>query len=319
VRVVLLRGGRSSEREVGLASVRTVEAGLVEAGHEVVAIDIDCAGRWRQGSTEVAITPGCGLAGADVVFPYLPGPRGEDGTVQALLELADVPYVGAGVLSSAVCMHKPTFKARLAAAKVPQPEYVVVHEHEHCPDLDHLVYPVFVKPASLGSSIGVSKVRIRAELADALRRAFEYGPVAIAEPAVRGVEVECAVIGNRRPRALPPGEVVSAADWCSYEIKYGGGCDLLVPARLTRNTLERIRQLATEVFNLVQCANMARVDFFVADREVLVNEVNTMPGLGWESSFTKLLAAAGIGYVQMLNAILDLAIERYRGRPAWTG
>jgi D-alanine-D-alanine ligase len=313
VRVAVLAGGRSSEHEVSLASAAAVRDGLVEAGHDPVWIEIARDGRWLVDGGELTLSPGGGLLGADVAFPVLHGPFGEDGTVQGLLELLDVPYVGAGVLASALCMDKVTFKDLMAQAGVPQVGYVALRDGESPEAAAPLGLPVFVKPARLGSSVGISKATTESELADALRVAWEHDPLAIVEAMAVGLEIECSVIGNGDPQASQPGEIAIDADWYDYEAKYQpGGMELIVPARIADDTRERVRALAREVFLRAGCTGLARVDFFVTDDgEVLVNELNTMPGFTPTSVFGKLWEESGLPYPQLLDRLLGLAVERF--------
>jgi D-alanine-D-alanine ligase len=318
VRVAVLAGGRSSEHEISLASAEAVREGLAAAGHELLAIEISREGRWSHDGRPVAIEPASGLLGADVVFPVLHGPFGEDGTVQGLLEVADVPYVGAGVLASAVCMDKVTFKELMAWARIPQVDHLAVREGASAPDLERLGLPVFVKPSRLGSSVGISKVSTPEELDSALASAFEHDPLVLVEAMAHGLEVECSVIGNDEPLASEPGEIVIEADWYDYEAKYTpGGMELVVPARVPGEVRERVQELARQVFLLVGCSGMARVDFFVEDGgRVLVNELNTIPGFTQTSVFAKLFEASGIPYPELLDRLVRLALERYESERA---
>ena len=307
----MLAGGRSGEHEISLASGAAVRDGLEAAGHEVVAVEIDREGRWALDGRPVTIEPGAGLLEADVVFPALHGPFGEDGTVQGLLEVARVPYVGAGVLCAALCMDKVLFKDLIGHAGLPQVDYAAVRRGERVPELGHLGLPVFVKPVRLGSSVGISKARSAEELAAALTSAFEHDSVAIVEAMSPGMEVECAVLGNAIPDASTPGEIVIDADWYDYEAKYTpGAMELRVPARLEPPVLERVRELAVEVFERVDCAGLARVDFFVEEgKRVLVNELNTMPGFTATSVYPKLLEASGVSFVELIDRLVTLALE----------
>jgi D-alanine-D-alanine ligase len=313
VRVAVLAGGRSSEHEVSLASAAAVRDGLLEGGHEPLWVEIARDGRWRHEGTDPLLAPGGGLLGADVVFPVLHGPFGEDGTVQGLLELLDVPYVGAGVLASALCMDKVTFKDVMAQAGVPQVGYVALRDGESPDAAASLGLPVFVKPARLGSSVGISKASTSEELAEALRVAWEHDPLAIVEAMATGLEVECSVIGNGDPQASMPGEISINSDWYDYEAKYlPGGMELIVPARIPDETRERVRTLAREVFLRAGCSGLARVDFFVGeDGDVLVNELNTMPGFTPTSVFGKLWQETGVPYPELLDRLLGLAVERF--------
>ena len=308
MRVAVLAGGRSSEHEVSLASAESVRAGLAEGGHEPVDVRIDRAGRWTSGGQALRLEPGNGLLGADVVFPALHGPFGEDGTVQGLLELLDVPYVGAGVLASSLSMDKALFKDLMAAHGVPQVDYAVVRDGAGPGSLGP---PVFVKPARLGSSVGISRAISEVELERGLALAFEHDPVVVVERMATGMEVECSVLGNREPEASTPGEIViRTGEWYDYEAKYtDGGMELVVPARTPH--LEEVRRLAMEVFKIVGCSGMARVDFFVTDEGVLVNELNTIPGFTATSVYAKLWEASGVPYPELLDRLLRLALERH--------
>jgi D-alanine-D-alanine ligase len=309
--VAVLGGGRSSEHEVSLASAEAVREGLAQAGHEPVDVRISREGRWTCDGRPVALEPSAGLLAADAVFPALHGPFGEDGTVQGLLELLDVPYVGAGVMASAVSMDKALFKDLMAAHGVPQVDYTVVRDGDE-PRLGFPL-PVFVKPARLGSSVGISKASSSLELRGALRSAFEHDPLVVVERMARGLEVECSVLGNRSPEASLPGEiVVKKGDWYDYESKYtDGGMELVVPARVPDEVREQVRRLAVRAFELVGCAGMARVDFFVEEDGVLVNELNTIPGFTSTSVYAKLFEASGLPYSQLLDRLVELAVERY--------
>ena len=313
MRVAVLAGGRSSEHEISLASAAAIRTGLGQAGHDPVAVEISSDGRWTADGEAVAIEPSGGVLGADVVFPALHGPFGEDGTVQGLLELADVPYVGAGVLASALCMDKVTFKDVMAHASIPQVAYRRARAGHDLRGLDALGLPVFVKPARLGSSVGISKAGTAAELEAALDEAWRHDPLAIVEALSQGMEVECSVIGNDDPIASEPGELVVNAEWYDYDAKYKpGGMELVVPARLDDAVRARVRELAVEVFKRVACAGLARVDFFVEDGgRVLVNELNTMPGFTETSVFPKLFEQSGLSFPDLLSRLVELALERH--------
>ena len=309
MRVAVLGGGRSSEHEVSLASAEAVRAGLVAGGHEPVDVRIARDGRWSRDGEGLALEPGGGLLGCEVAFPVLHGPFGEDGTVQGLLELLDVPYVGAGVAASALAMDKALFKDLMAAHGVPQVDYAVVRQGER----PSLGAPVFVKPARLGSSVGIAKAWSESEVDSALRGAFQHDPVVLVERFCDGIEVECSVLGHSDPVASTPGEIVlRAADWYDYEAKYAaGGMELLVPPRVPKQVRQEVRRLAVEVFRLVGCSGMARVDFFVEGEAVLVNELNTIPGFTSTSVYAKLFEASGVSYVELLDRLLGLALERH--------
>jgi D-alanine-D-alanine ligase len=338
--VAVLAGGRSSEHEVSLASADAVRAGLREAGHEVRWVQIERDGSWLCEGERLSLSPGAGLLGVDVVFPVLHGPFGEDGTVQGVLETLDAAYVGAGVAASALCMDKVLFKQLMAAAGVPQVDYVGVREErwrrapgDVLAELVELGLPVFVKPAHLGSSVGIVKVADGAGLGEALEQAFAHDPLAIVEAMAHGVEVECAVLGLPRaeqasdggringvhPAASPapatlasePGEIVFAGDWYDYETKYmAGEMELVIPARISTALSARVRELALEVFAYTGCEGLARVDFFVEEGLVLVNELNTMPGFTPTSVYARLVESSGIAYPELVDRLCRLALER---------
>ena len=333
-RVAVLGGGRSSEHEVSIASAASVAEGLREAGHDVVEIRVEKDGTWRWTSggaagDAVSVVPGQGIDGVDLVFPVLHGPFGEDGTVQGLLECLGVPYVGAGVLASALCMDKVVFKELMAQAGVPQVAYVAVRAGEFASDgpavlasVGALGLPVFVKPARLGSSVGISRVAAAEELEGALREAFRFDPLVIVEAAASGLEVECSVIGGGDgvddAVASEPGEIVltgaaaGGGGWYDYEAKYTpGGMELVVPARISAVARERVRALAVETFVRSGCSGLARVDFFVDGDHVLVNELNTMPGFTATSVFGALFAASGVPYPELLDRLVGIARARF--------
>jgi len=328
-RVAVLGGGRSSEHEVSLASAASVASGLEQAGHRVTRIEIGRDGVWRRDGVELSLTPGRGLDDADVVFPVLHGPFGEDGSVQGLLESLDVAYVGAGVKASAVCMDKVLFKELMACAGIPQVDYRAVTETRFgerpeavLAELAELGLPVFVKPARLGSSVGIARVAEAGSLRAALQVAFEHDPLAIVETAAPGVEVECSVLGNGSPVASQPGEILLAAGeqgWYDYDAKYTpGGMQLVVPARISDSAREQVRELAVEVFGLSSCTGLARVDFFVDGERVLVNELNTMPGFTETSVYGALFAASGVSFPELVDQLVGLALERHEDEHAHT-
>jgi D-alanine-D-alanine ligase len=326
VRAVVLAGGRSSEHEISLASGAAVREGLVAGGHDVLAIEIGRDGSWQLDGAPVALTPGAGLLDADVVYPILHGPYGEDGTVQGLLECLDVAYVGAGVLASAVCMDKVTFKDLMAQAGVPQVGYRAVEDARWRANPDavraevaELGLPVFVKPARLGSSVGIARVDAAEAVDDAIDDALAHDPRAIVEAAVRATEVECSVIGHTMaPETSQPGEIVTANEWYDYDAKYTpGGMELVLPPRISHAARDRVRALATRAFTLAGCSGMARADFFVDGEEALVNELNTMPGFTPTSVFGKLFEASGLPYVDLLDRLASIARERREANRAY--
>jgi D-alanine-D-alanine ligase len=313
-RVAVLMGGRSSEHEISLESARAVVAGLLEVGYDAVPIEISRDGAWGID----AATPDELFSGVDVVFPVLHGPFGEDGTVQGLLELADVPYVGAGVTASAVAMDKDAFKAVMRDKGIPVARSVTLRSLPAAFE-SPFGLPVVVKPARLGSSYGITIPRSQAELREGLELAFAHDDKVLVEEYVQGVEVECSVLGNAEPVASAPGEIVPLlADWYDYASKYEeGGMELVVPARIAEPADERVRELAVASFLACDCEGMARVDFFVrADGEVLVNELNTIPGFTATSVYAKLFEASGVSYADLLRRLVELALERHERRKA---
>lgn len=262
----------------------------------------------------------------DVVWIMLHGPRGEDGTVQGLLELAGLPYVGAGVLGSALGMDKVAMKDMFRAHGLPVVEYAVVKRHEWIADpagveasvAARIGFPCFVKPANLGSSVGISKVRGPEALAGALAEAARHDRRLLVERAVQGArEIEVAVLGNDRPEASVPGQVCYGGEWYDYETKYGDGhTTFRIPAALPAETAERVREMAVRAFQAIDAAGMARVDFFVeGDDRVLVNEINTIPGFTATSAYPRLWEASGLSYPALISRLLELALERGAGSP----
>jgi D-alanine-D-alanine ligase len=305
MRVGVLSGGRSSEHQVSLESAFAVRQGLAEAGHEVVDVLLEREGAWSCDGTPVPLAPGGGLLDCDVVWPVLHGPFGEDGSVQGVLEILSVPYVGAGVLASSVCMDKLVFKDLMRAHRIPQVDYFRPGDQ-----IEQM--PVFVKPSRLGSSVGISKAEDAEQLEKAVGVAEAHDPRVIIESASTGLEIECAVLGNESPEASQPGEIVANADWYDYEAKYKpGGMELQFPARLDEAVREQVRTLAVEVFELADCAGLARVDFFVEDGErVLVNELNTMPGFTPTSVYPKLWDLSGVPFPELCDRLVALGLER---------
>jgi D-alanine-D-alanine ligase len=336
-RVAVIAGGRSSEHDVSIASARSVVSALEEAGAAVTVIEIGRDGSWAIGTGRNELTPREGstlsslfsadlvrlpgrsvaeaLAEVEVVFPVLHGPFGEDGTVQGLLELAGVPYVGAGVTASAVCMDKDLFKAVLRDSGIPVAANVTFRAGESA--ANPFGYPVFVKPARLGSSVGISKAHDDGEFAAAVALAFAHDDKILVEEYVPGLEVEVSVLGNRSPVASLPGEiVVTGAEWYDYSAKYDeGGMELVIPARLSAEQTARVQELAVRAFIAAECEGMARADMFVRDDgTVLVNELNTIPGFTATSVYAKLFAASGLPYAELLERLVDLALERHERR-----
>jgi len=348
-KIAVLTGGRSSEHEIALASARSVKEALDPAAYDVVTVEIARDGTWqlepgsagpaldsetssetvsedRTGPAETLPVPAASdgvmatLSGVDVVIPVLHGPFGEDGTVQGLLELAGVPYVGAGVLGSALAMDKDRFKVLMRGAGVPVTRSITLHAGD---PLEHPYdYPVFVKPARLGSSVGITKVRAADELQPAAELALRHDEKILIEEFVDGIEVEVGVLGNRipPPQASLPGEIVahgfSGTDWYDWSSKYDdGGMDLVVPPRIPVEISRLVQDVAVAAFLAAECEGMARVDCFVTgDGDVLVNELNTIPGFTATSVYAKLFEASGVAYPEILSRLVDLAIERHERR-----
>jgi D-alanine-D-alanine ligase len=313
MKVAVLLGGRSSEHDVSLRSGAAVAAGLREAGHEVVEVTIARDGGWSADGQEVTMTPAGGLLGCDAAFPVLHGPFGEDGTVQGLLECLDVPYVGPGVLAAAVTIDKLVCKRLLAERGIPQVAFAEAGAPGWEADVEAMGYPVWVKPSRLGSSVGIAKVADAGGLEAAVEAAREHDPRVIVEAHAEGREVECSVIGNDEPEVSVPGEIVAHAEWYDFEAKYEeGGMDLVVPPDLDPETIERVRSLAAEVYRACACTGLARCDFFVLESgEVLVNEINTIPGFTDTSVFAKLFEASGVSYPDLCDRLVTLALERH--------
>ncbi|HLY94897.1 MAG TPA: D-alanine--D-alanine ligase family protein [Gaiellaceae bacterium] len=335
LRVALIAGGRSSEHDISLASARGVLEALDPARYEVVNVAIGRDGRWaidgvrplEAGSdpavpAETLPVPAEGgtlavLGAVDVAIPLLHGPFGEDGTVQGLLELADIPYVGAGVLGSALAMDKDVFKKVMRDSGIPVARHHALRSGD--PVENPFGYPVFVKPARLGSSVGISKVHDASELAPAVELARKHDEKVLVEEFVAGMEVECGVLGNRTPLPIAslPGRIDTRAhEWYDYASKYDDdGMELVVPPDLPQETIELVQQRSIDAFVAGECEGMARVDFFVRDDgEVIVNELNTIPGFTPTSVYAKLFEASGIPYADLLDRLIALALERHERR-----
>ena len=333
LRVAVLAGGRSSEHEISLASARSVLAALDPERYETTTIAIGRDGRWELEAASDTVSlapagvsetlpvladssPARALGAVDVVIPVLHGPFGEDGTVQGLLELAGVPYVGAGVAASALCMDKDLFKAVLRDRGIPVARNVTLRLGDEIEN--PFGFPVFVKPARLGSSVGITKAHDEAELVDAVALARRHDEKVLVEELLDGVEVECGVLGNLRPAPIASvvGEIVPHAEWYDYAAKYDeGGSDIVVPARIPDETAARVQELAVESFVATECEGMARVDFFVRESgEVVVNELNTIPGFTATSVYARLFEASGIPYAELLDRLIRLALERHERR-----
>jgi D-alanine-D-alanine ligase len=334
IRVAVLAGGRSSEHDVSLASARSVLEALDPERYEAVTVAIGRDGRWQleegqslgqlPGTTPVETLPirtgdnaPAALADVEVVMPILHGPFGEDGTVQGLLELAGVPYVGAGVAASALAMDKDLFKKVMRDSGIAVAPHVAIRLGDEI--RNPFGYPVFVKPARLGSSVGISKVHDESELGPAVELARRHDEKVLVEEAVDGMEVECGVLGNRVPPPIAslPGRIDTLEhEWYDYSSKYDeGGMNLVIPPELPQETVERVQHVAVDAFVASECEGMARVDFFVrADGEVVVNELNTIPGFTATSVYAKLFEASGIPYAVLLDRLVALALERHERR-----
>jgi D-alanine-D-alanine ligase len=350
IRLVVLFGGQSAEHDVSCTSALNVLRAADPARYDVVPVGITRDGRWqladaaraaleagdrpdafpvegprvRMGESADLVRVDAGapsMPAIDVVFPLLHGPYGEDGTVQGLLELAGLPYVGAGVLGSAVGMDKVMMKRAFVACGLPTPAHLPLREGFEKADLDRvedtLGYPCFVKPANLGSSVGVSRAAGRAELEEAVEAAQRFDEWVLVEEAITGREIEVAVLGDRPPEASLPGEIIPAADFYTYEDKYlDGRAQLRAPADLDAGRTDEVRRLGVAAFEACRCEAMARVDFFFEDpgRGFLVNEVNTIPGFTPISMYPKLWEVTGLPYPELLDRLVGLALERHERR-----
>ena len=350
IRLVVIFGGQSAEHEVSLVTARHVLAATDQEHYDIQPVGITRDGRWvlaEDAARALAKGPdalpdaldasgpeteplpalvGDRRAERVVVFPLLHGPLGEDGTMQGLLELAGVPYVGCGVLASALAMDKAVAKEMLAEHGIPQARHVAFHEREvdgaaRSPMLDRLEaelgYPMFVKPSNMGSSVGVSKAHDRAELTASLDEARAYDEWLVVEEAIDGREVECAVLGNLDPRASLPGEIRPGAEFYDYDDKYSSGtAELIIPAELPPGVTEQLQAMAIDAFRALRCEGMARVDFFYEPdrRGLLVNEVNTIPGFTPISMYPKMWEASGLAYPQLIDELIRLALDRYDRR-----
>jgi D-alanine-D-alanine ligase len=324
LRIAVLAGGRSSEHDISLASARSVLESLDPEQYDVVTVAIGRDGRWALGSGDGSVAetlpvPAANapatLGAVDVVLPILHGPFGEDGTVQGLLELAGVAYVGSGVAASALCMDKDLFKKVLRDSGIPVARHIALREGDALQN--PFGFPCFVKPARLGSSVGITKAHDEAELEEAILLAFRHDDKVMIEELLEGVEVEVGVLGNREPVASLPGEIVPLGhEWYDYASKYEeGGMELVIPPNLPESVVEQVQRVAVEAFRVTECEGMARVDCFVVrGDQVVVNELNTIPGFTATSVYAKLFAASGVPYEELLRRLIDLALERHERR-----
>jgi D-alanine-D-alanine ligase len=336
--VIVLYGGRSAEHEVSVWSAASVLQSIDRQLFDTIPVGISRGGKWvgnvdprellADGVTAVPEPPpenGIGriahlLSQGDVVFPVLHGTFGEDGAVQGLLEMVDKPYVGAGVTGSALGMDKAHMKAVFRNAGIPCAPYVSTTAHEYKLDTvgfvhkveESLKYPVFVKPANLGSSVGISKARHREGLLQSIALAFRYDRKIMVEQAIVGRELEVSVMGNDAPVTSRPGEVIPSAEFYDYNAKYISDSVLKTPAELSPEEEERLRAMAIEAYRAIDCCGLGRVDFFLSDKgEVLVNEINTMPGFTQSSMYPRMWEASGLSYTNLITSLISLAFERF--------
>jgi D-alanine-D-alanine ligase len=351
LRVALLFGGKSAEHEISLISARNIFSAMDPKRYLVLAIAIDQQGRWfvdegarllrddkiskveiDRRTQSVAVLPGDAPAAmlraasgkllekVDVVFPVLHGPFGEDGTIQGLLKLANTPFVGAGVLGSAVGMDKDVMKRLLRDAQIPIAKFLVFERRDQnaisfAKSTRALGLPLFVKPANLGSSVGISRVSEKSQFAAALKKAFRYDNKIIIEESIRGREIECSVLGNDKPMASLPGEILVQHDFYSYDAKYldEQGARFEIPAHLPKAVVQTIQRMAVYAYRALCCEGMARVDFFLRPNgQVLINEINTIPGFTKISMFPKMWQASGLTYSRLIDRLIGLALERSR-------
>ena len=332
IKVGILYGGKSAEHEISLLSAKNVYDAIDRTKFDPVLIKIEKSGSWQMDA----------VSQYDAIFPILHGPFGEDGTIQGYLKLADIPFVGPDVLGSAAGMDKDVTKRLLRDAQIPIGKFLALKSHEQMPSFAEVAAtlsssvtissgtassgiasngssdPVFIKPANMGSSVGISKVRNEAEFASALKTAFQFDTKVIIEEFISGREIECAVLGNETPVASLPGEIIPAHDFYSYDAKYidDKGASLQIPANLDKETTKRIQETAIKVFQTLCCEGLSRVDFFLKagsgqGGEIIVNEINTMPGFTKISMYPKMWEASGIGYTELITRLIELALNRF--------
>jgi len=307
-KVGILFGGKSAEHEISLLSANNVIEAMDKNKFEPVMIKIEKSGKWNIND----------IFNCDVIFPILHGPFGEDGTIQGLLKLADIPFVGPGVLGSAVGMDKDVMKRLLRDAGIPIGKFLTVSQHEKKPSFKEietaLGKPFFIKPANMGSSVGISKVSDEAQFNAALKDAFLFDTKIVIEEFIPGREIECAVLGNEEPAASIPGEITPTHDFYSYDAKYldENGAKLKIPADIDVETTKRVQELAIKVFQALCCEGLSRVDLFLKPNgALLVNEINTMPGFTKISMYPKMWEASGISYTELITRLIELAISRF--------
>lgn len=349
IKVGILFSGKSAEHEVSLQSAKNVIDAIDKEKYQPVLIGIDKSGKWylndqssfllnadnpslialNKASNKVTLVPqedgklmslteSDTTSQVDVVFPILHGPFGEDGTVQGLLKLANIPFVGASVLGSAIAIDKDVMNCLLRDAGLPIAKFISLYSHDSIPSYqkltDELGTPLFIKPSNLGSSVGVSKVNKEEDFESAIKSAFEYDNKILIEEFIKGREIECAVLGNENPIASVPGEVIPTDDFYSYTAKYidEKGAVLEIPAKLDEVTIKRVQKLAIATFKTLSCEGLARVDFFLTDQnEVIVNELNSIPGFTSSSMYPMLWQESGISYTELIDRLIQLAIERF--------
>ncbi|NLM25326.1 MAG: D-alanine--D-alanine ligase [Firmicutes bacterium] len=335
LRIGVIFGGRSGEHEVSLMSAKSIVSALDPERYEVITVGITKEGKWVQTDQSLALEQGQEISPIvpdptvdkpfDVVFPVLHGTYGEDGTIQGLLELANIAYVGAGVAGSAASMDKGLMRSLFANAGLPLLNWEVFtrYQWESDPDTvlslieERLGYPCFVKPANLGSSVGINKATNREELVKALNEAAEFDRRLVVEQAAnKPREIECSVLGNEQPIASIPGEIVPGNEFYDYQDKYiSEQSQLIIPARLSLELEQTIQEYAIKAYQAVDCAGMARVDFFLdVDGQIYINEINTIPGFTKISMYPKLWEATGISFSQLLDNLIELALDRHRER-----
>lgn len=348
--VLILFGGKSSEHDVSTVSAASVIENIPQDKYNVIKMGITKEGAWYRYNGDTALLPedkwvedtanlvpaflspdptvggiiettdgGIAITKVDAVFPVLHGKNGEDGTVQGLLQLAEIPYVGCDMTSSAACMDKAITNALADQAGIAQAKWLSYTEHEYRSNpqkaldecVEKLGYPIFVKPAKAGSSVGISKAANVHELADAFETAFANDSKVVLEETVIGSEVECAVLGNSEPIAATPGEIAPCNEFYDYEAKYiAGTSGLFIPARISDDMLKKVQQQAIKAYKALGCSGLSRVDFFVNGEDILLNEINTIPGFTSISMYPKLFAHSGISYSDLIDRLIKLAIEK---------
>ncbi|MCP2520001.1 D-alanine--D-alanine ligase [Candidatus Aminicenantes bacterium AC-708-M15] len=342
IKIGLIFGGRSAEHEISILSASSVYKNINKEKFEVISIYINKNGYWR-----VVDSPLIGLENlnkgefysflpwadskiiehfeADVYFPLLHGPYGEDGTIQGLLEMANVPYVGAGVLASSLGMDKAKMKFIFRAKGLPVVNFIIIHDWQWKKDRDFFLkkikeefkYPIFTKPSNLGSSIGITKVKEETQLIPSIEQAFKYDRKILVEQGVIAREIECSVLGNEEPQASLPGELIPYREFYDYRDKYvEGKTEFKIPAPLEEDQIKEIRRLAIEAFKAIECEGMARVDFFLEKEtdKIFINEINTIPGFTEISMYPKMWEASGISYPKLIEILIELALERYKNK-----